>query len=76
MTLQWDMQRKHAREAAAALRELVSQEGYALCVTHGNGPQIGQLALQVCCSCQHVIHCNAGQQVHTKEANNESCPGA
>ena len=40
-------QSKHAREAAAALRELVAQEGCALCVTHGNGPQIGQLALQV-----------------------------
>ena len=30
-----------------SLRGLVEEEGFALCVTHGNGPQIGLLALQV-----------------------------
>lgn len=39
-------QAKHAREAATALAALVQEEGYSLCVTHGNGPQIGLLALK------------------------------
>ncbi|KAK9916587.1 hypothetical protein WJX75_004604 [Coccomyxa subellipsoidea] len=39
-------QARHAREAATALAALVQEEGYRLCVTHGNGPQIGLLALR------------------------------
>lgn len=38
---------RHAREAATALKELVQRLHVALCVTHGNGPQVGLLALQV-----------------------------
>ena len=41
------MQMRHAREAATALKELVQRLHVALCVTHGNGPQVGLLALQV-----------------------------
>ncbi len=37
---------RRAREAAAVLKAL-TREGFDLCITHGNGPQIGQLALQV-----------------------------
>lgn len=40
-------QTKHAREAAAALARLVNEEEVVLLVTHGNGPQVGLLALQV-----------------------------
>ena len=38
---------RHAREAATALKALVQRLHVALCVTHGNGPQVGLLALQV-----------------------------
>ncbi len=41
------LQMRHAREAATALKELVQRLHVALCVTHGNGPQVGLLALQV-----------------------------
>ena len=41
------LQMRHAREAATALKELVQHLRVALCVTHGNGPQVGLLALQV-----------------------------
>ncbi|KAK9834964.1 hypothetical protein WJX81_000129 [Elliptochloris bilobata] len=40
-------QARHARQAAEAIGRLVRGEGWALCVTHGNGPQIGLLALQM-----------------------------
>ncbi len=40
------LQIRHAREAATALKLLVQRLHVALCVTHGNGPQIGLLALQ------------------------------
>lgn len=40
-------QTRHAREAAAAMARLVQEEGVVLLVTHGNGPQVGLLALQV-----------------------------
>ncbi|CAL8467155.1 g6691 [Coccomyxa elongata] len=39
-------QTRHAWEAAKSLAALVREEGYSLCVTHGNGPQIGLLALK------------------------------
>ena len=39
------VQRSNARTAAAALTEIV-RAGHRLVVTHGNGPQIGLLALQ------------------------------
>lgn len=42
------VQIRHAREAATALKDLVQRLHVALCVTHGNGPQVGLLALQVC----------------------------
>lgn len=44
--LTMERQLENAREAAAALAQLVREEGLALCVTHGNGPQVGMLALQ------------------------------
>lgn len=34
-----------AKGAAAAIKQLV-EAGYRVCVTHGNGPQVGMLALQ------------------------------
>ena len=40
-----EVQQRNAREAAAAVRSLVDA-GFGVCVTHGNGPQVGQLALQ------------------------------
>ena len=40
------VQIRHAREAATALKQLVQRLHVALCITHGNGPQIGLLALQ------------------------------
>ncbi len=39
------MQRENVKHAAAALAELVSA-GHAIVITHGNGPQVGMLALQ------------------------------
>lgn len=39
-------QSRHAGEAAAALGRLV-RAGWRACVTHGNGPQVGLLALTV-----------------------------
>lgn len=45
-----------AKGAAAAIKQLVDA-GYRVCVTHGNGPQVGMLALQdpqvggCCCCC-------------------------
>jgi Amino acid kinase family len=45
--LTMENQSKNAREAAAAIASLVKENGYALCVTHGNGPQVGLLAQQV-----------------------------
>lgn len=38
-------QRKNIKRAASALAALIS-EGHALVITHGNGPQVGLLALQ------------------------------
>ena len=50
-------QARNARDAAQSLAALVHQEGVRLCVTHGNGPQVGRLAEQVrrcrCRCCQH-----------------------
>jgi hypothetical protein len=43
-------QTRHARDAAVALARLVKEEEVVLLVTHGNGPQVGLLALQVCAS--------------------------
>ena len=40
-----EVQRTNAARAAAALAELV-RAGHDLVVTHGNGPQVGLLALQ------------------------------
>jgi carbamate kinase len=40
-----DSQRANVRRAAAALAELV-KAGHSLVITHGNGPQVGLLALQ------------------------------
>lgn len=40
-----DTQLHNAREAAVAVRELV-EAGFRVCITHGNGPQVGLLALQ------------------------------
>lgn len=40
-----DVQRANVRRAAAALAELV-KAGHSLVITHGNGPQVGLLALQ------------------------------
>ncbi len=40
-----ETQQHNAREAAAAVRRLVDA-GYRVCITHGNGPQVGLLALQ------------------------------
>ena len=34
-------------QAAAVVAQLVLEEGLKVCVTHGNGPQVGLLALQV-----------------------------
>lgn len=34
-------------QAAQSVARLVEEEGYLVCVTHGNGPQVGLLALQV-----------------------------
>lgn len=41
----FENQRSNVRNAASALSELV-KDGHELLVTHGNGPQIGMLALQ------------------------------
>jgi carbamate kinase len=70
------MQSKHAREAAAALRELVNEEGYALCVTHGNGPQVGQLALQVHCSSRTAMHHCASWHAQGEMPRSGWCSGA
>jgi carbamate kinase len=43
--LTFDIQRQNARRAAKALAEIVGA-GHRLVVTHGNGPQVGLLALQ------------------------------
>ncbi|KAL4458086.1 hypothetical protein ABPG75_012951 [Micractinium tetrahymenae] len=43
--LTMDNQLHNARQAAAAVRQLV-EAGLRVCVTHGNGPQVGLLALQ------------------------------
>lgn len=40
-----DNQLRNARQAAAAVQQLV-EAGFRVCVTHGNGPQVGLLALQ------------------------------
>lgn len=40
-----DTQMHNAREAATAVKQLVGA-GFRVCVTHGNGPQVGMLALQ------------------------------
>lgn len=40
-----DNQLRNARQAAAAVRQLV-EAGFRVCLTHGNGPQVGLLALQ------------------------------
>lgn len=39
-------QAKNARDAAQSLAALVHEEGVRLCITHGNGPQVGRLAEQ------------------------------
>ncbi|MDX3972533.1 carbamate kinase [Shinella sp.] len=44
-----DNQRANVRRAAAVLAELVAA-GHSLVITHGNGPQVGLLALQVAAS--------------------------
>lgn len=44
--LTMESQMKNAREAAQAIARLSREEGYSLCVTHGNGPQVGLLAEQ------------------------------
>ena len=41
------VQERNARDAAAALALLVQAEHLRLCITHGNGPQVGLLAEQV-----------------------------
>lgn len=41
-----DVQRRNAQAAAAIVAQLVQKEGLKVCVTHGNGPQVGLLALQ------------------------------
>src|SRR5215470_12619117 len=41
----WQEQSGHARTAARALLELRA-DGHELVLTHGNGPQVGALALQ------------------------------
>jgi carbamate kinase len=40
-----DVQRENVRDAAQALKEIVDA-GHDLVITHGNGPQVGLLALQ------------------------------
>ena len=40
-----ETQQRNAQGAAAAVRQLV-EAGFRVCVTHGNGPQVGMLALQ------------------------------
>ena len=37
---------KNARDAAQSLAALVHADGVHLCITHGNGPQVGRLAEQ------------------------------
>lgn len=51
--LTMEVQQRNAKTAAAAVRQLVDA-GYSVCCTHGNGPQVGMLALQdptVCFFC-------------------------
>ncbi|EFN58399.1 hypothetical protein CHLNCDRAFT_140326 [Chlorella variabilis] len=43
--LTMEVQQRNAKTAAAAVRQLVDA-GYSVCCTHGNGPQVGMLALQ------------------------------
>lgn len=43
--LTMEAQQRNARSAAVAVKQLVDA-GYRVCVTHGNGPQVGLLAEQ------------------------------
>eukprot|EP00123_Amoebidium_parasiticum_P014028 comp22287_c0_seq1/m.33033 comp22287_c0_seq1/g.33033 ORF comp22287_c0_seq1/g.33033 comp22287_c0_seq1/m.33033 type:complete len:339 (-) comp22287_c0_seq1:61-1077(-) len=39
-------QARNARVAAEAISKLITEEGLCVCITHGNGPQVGLLAVE------------------------------